>query len=1184
MTRLPSNERLSQPNKAEAPNTPVLTSKKQPSLATMNSHLHQPIVLPDVPLNGGDVARWNGLSGAALSLTTLSVKEKTGQPILLITASSQSAEQSLEEIRFFAGERLTVARFPDWETLIYDTFSPHQDITSERLAILGAGDGEVPDILIVPVSTLLFRLPPKSFVASHHLELNVGQSAPLLALRKQLERSAYRAVETVTEHGEFAIRGSILDLFPMGHNTPYRIEWFDDEIESIRTFDPDTQRSVVRVQSMESLPAKEFSLSEDSLRQFKNAWHERFGGQPKSCPIYQTVSQGGVPAGIEYYLPLFFAEMATLFDYVSSDAVIINEPLTDAVDSINEDAEARYESLRYDIERPILSPGELLLGSSELYKLMSQHPRIDIAPENRARGANIRTGSLPDLSVDDQAEKPFARLRDHIASGARVLIAAETIGRREIIDTALIKSGLPAEPIDSWEAFLTSSTPLGIAVAKVYRGLRLSDESITLLGEQQLFGERVLQARRRAKEKEHAAELVVRSLTELSENDPVVHIDHGVGRYQGLITLEIDGDPHEFLNIHYKSDATLYVPVSDIHLISRYSGADPELAPWHQLGGDTWKKAKRKAAEQIRDVAAELLDTYAKREAQAGDPIPIPEDEFEKFCRAFPFEETPDQETAIHDVVNDLGGKRPMDRLVCGDVGFGKTEVAMRAAFLAVQSGRQVAILVPTTLLAEQHHQSFQDRFAGWPIAIESLSRFKTKKEQMTTLEHLEKGKIDIIVGTHALIGDQVSFKNLGLLIIDEEHRFGVRQKDKIKRFRANVHVLALTATPIPRTLNMSMSGIRDLSIIATPPAKRLAIKTFVRRHDLQIVKEAIQRELLRGGQVYYLHNEVKDIDRVADLLGELLPSAKILVAHGQMRERELEQVMSDFYHQRANVLVCTTIIETGIDIPNANTIIMERADKLGLAQVHQLRGRVGRSHHQAYAYLMTPDAALMTKDAGKRLEAIEQAEDLGAGFVLATHDLEIRGAGELLGESQTGNMHSIGFGLYMELLDRAVASLRSGKLIDPEIDLRSGTEINLHAPALIPDEYLPDVHMRLIIYKRIANATTHNQLRELSVELIDRFGLLPEPTKLLIRQTELKITAETLGIRRIDFGENGGHIEFRSDTLVPATKIIALIQTSPDRFRMASAHQLGILDKIAGRTERFAYVESFLDELAEAA
>ena len=1150
----------------------------------MTRSLHQPLALPDMPSAMGEVARWNGLSGAALSLATVSVRETAGKPVLLITASSQSAEQSLEEIRFFAGERFVVARFPDWETLIYDAFSPHQDIISERLAILGTGEEDRPDILIVPVNTLLFRLPPRHFVASHHLELSVGQRVPLLPLRQQLERSAYRAVETVAERGEFAIRGSILDLFPMGHNAPYRVEWFDDEIESIRTFDPDTQRSIDRVQRMQSLPAKEFSLSEDSLRQFKNAWHERFGGQPKSCPVYQTVSQGGAPAGIEYYLPLFFEEMATLFDYVSSDAMIINEPLTDALESINSDAQARYESLRYDIERPILSPDELLLAPTELYERMGKYPRIDIALDSRARGADISLGRLPNLSVDDQAEEPFARLRDHLESGDRTLIAAETIGRREMIDTALMKNGLPAEPVESWEAFLTSSVPLGLTVARIDRGLQLPDGGITLLGEQQLFGERVLQARRREKEKEHAAELVVRSLTELSKNDPVVHIDHGVGRYQGLITLEIDGDPHEFLNIHYKGDATLYVPVSDIHLISRYSGADPELAPWHQLGGDTWQKAKRKAAEQIRDVAAELLEIYAKREAQAGDPIPIPEDEFDKFCRAFPFEETPDQETAIHDVVNDLGGKRPMDRLVCGDVGFGKTEVAMRAAFLAVQSGRQVAVLVPTTLLAEQHHQSFQDRFAGWPIVIESLSRFKTKKEQGETLERLAQGKIDIIVGTHALISDQVSFKQLGLLIIDEEHRFGVRQKDKIKRFRANVHVLALTATPIPRTLNMSMSGIRDLSIIATPPAKRLAIKTFVRRHDLEIVKEAIQRELLRGGQVYYLHNEVKDIDRVADTLATLLPSARILIAHGQMRERELEQVMSDFYHQRANVLVCTTIIETGIDIPNANTIIMDRADKLGLAQVHQLRGRVGRSHHQAYAYLMTPDPALMTKDAGKRLEAIEQAEDLGAGFVLATHDLEIRGAGELLGESQTGNMHSIGFGLYMELLDRAVASLRSGKLIDPEVDLRSGTEINLHAPALIPDDYLPDVHMRLMIYKRIANATTHDQLRELSVELIDRFGLLPEPTKLLIRQTELKITAERLGIRRIDLGENGGHIEFKSDTRVPATKIIALIQTSPDRFKMASAHQLGILDRIADRTERFGYVEAFLGELAEAA
>jgi len=1134
-----------------------------------------------LPKNRGSVTRWSGLSGAALSLSVAELAEQTKAPILLITASSQGAEQSFEEIRFFAPPHLRVARFSDWETLIYDGFSPHQDIISERLQVLGAGSAEAPDILIVPVTTLLFRLAPRDFISSHHLNLAVGQTASLSELRQLLERSAYRPVETVSDKGEFAIRGAILDLFPMGHDAPYRVEWFDDEIESIRTFDPETQRSVDRVSEMQSLPAREFSLGKESIRQFKNAWHERFGGQPKACPVYQSVSNGAAPAGIEYYLPLFFDEMATLFDYLSSNTLIVNEPLTDALQAFYRDTNDRYENLRHDIERPILAPKELLLEEHELFERMAHYMRVDTAAGDRTQGLQFATTPAPNLAVDDQSDTPFHRLRACLEGGDRVLIAAESLGRREMIDGALMKSGLPAEMVDHWQAFTSSSTPLALATAPFDRGLRLTELGITLIGEQQLFGERVLQARRRQKEREHAAELVVRSLTELNLNDPVVHIDHGVGRYQGLVTLEISGESYEFLSIHYRSDAKLYVPVSDIHLISRYSGADPELAPWHQLGGDTWQKAKKKAAEQIRDVAAELLEIYAKREAQTGDAFPLPDQEFERFVRAFAFEETPDQETAIEDVIKDLCRDRPMDRLICGDVGFGKTEVAMRAAFLAVQAGHQVAVLVPTTLLAEQHHQSFQDRFAGWPVVIESLSRFKTKKEQTETLVRLQDGKIDIIVGTHALIQDTVRFKELGLLIIDEEHRFGVRQKEKIKRFRANVHVLALTATPIPRTLNLSMSGIRDLSIIATPPARRLAIKTFVRRHDHQVVREAIQRELLRGGQVYYLHNEVKDIERVADEISEMVPAARVSIAHGQMRERELEQVMSDFYHQRANILVCTTIIETGIDIPNANTIIMDRADKLGLAQVHQLRGRVGRSHHQAYAYLMTPEPAMMTKDAEKRLEAIEQAEDLGAGFILATHDLEIRGAGELLGESQTGNMHSIGFGLYMELLDRAVASLKKGKIIDPEVDLRSGTEINLHAPALIPDDYLPDVHMRLILYKRIANAASHDQLRELSVEMIDRFGLLPEPTKWLVRQTELKITAEALGIKRIDVGDNGGHIEFGNDTPVPAVEIIHLIQSSPTKYKMASAHQLSILDKIPDREQRFGYLEDFLGQLS---
>ncbi|MGI9323554.1 MAG: transcription-repair coupling factor, partial [Pseudomonadales bacterium] len=990
--------------------------------------------------------------------------------------------------------------------------------------------------------------------------------------------------------------GSIMDIYPMGSPLPFRIDLFDDEIETIRTFDPETQRSIVQVDGIDLLPAREFPLTEEAIKRFQDQWFLRFQGDAQDCPIYRDVSSGLSPAGIEYYLPLFFDGLGTLFDYLPDKTLVFCEDMQAQLDNFLAEADERYESLRHDVQRPILAPKELLLGSDELFARLKQYPRIDLSAD---RQGSVRGGAeqfdfapLPDLTVADRAANPLAALADFLAGDKRrLLIAAESNGRREVVDTLLAKHGLQAAHADSWADFVRSSqTPLAITVAPLERGLLTSDqdhyqaagagEALALISEQQLFGERVLQKRRRDRERESSYELAIRSLTELSLGAPVVHSEHGVGRYQGLQTLGIGGQDTEFLTLVYRDDDKLYVPVSSLHLISRYTGAEEDQAPLHRLGGDTWQKAKRKAAEQASDVAAELLDIYARRKAKTGHAYPEPDSAYEQFAASFPFEETADQQAAIASVLDDMTASKAMDRLICGDVGFGKTEVAMRAAFLAVHSGKQVAVLVPTTLLAQQHTETFRDRFADWSVQIDSLSRFKSKKEQAEVAERMQAGKIDIVIGTHALIQDGLQFKKLGLLIIDEEHRFGVRQKEKLKSLRAEVDILTLTATPIPRTLNMAMSGLRDLSIIATPPARRLSIKTFLREYDEGIVKEAIQRELMRGGQVYYLHNQVKTIERAADKVQELVPQGRVAIGHGQMRERELEQVMSDFYHKRANILVCTTIVETGIDIPSANTIIMERADKFGLAQMHQLRGRVGRSHHQAYAYLLTPHPGAMTSDAQKRLEAISDAEDLGAGFILATHDLEIRGAGELLGDEQTGNMQTVGFSLYMRMLDRAVKAIKEGKTPNLDRPLSDGTQVELHLPALIPPGYLPDVHTRLVLYKRIASAENSDQLQELQVEMIDRFGLLPTPCKALFRITGLKLLAEALGLSRVDADDSGGKLEFGEETQVEPARLVALVQSAPERYQLTSANQLTFSANMPEPETRFTEVERLLNRL----
>ena len=1136
--------------------------------------------LPKLPAASGK-QHWGNLPGAALSLAIAEAASSAKRFTLLLTADSQSAERLQEELGFFAPD-LPVLHFPDWETLPYDLFSPHQDIISQRIAALYRLPELQHGVLVVPISTALHRLAPTRFLLGSGLVLDVGQKLNVESMRLRLEAAGYRCVDTVYEHGEFAVRGALVDLFPMGSELPYRIDLFDDEIETLRTFDPDTQRSIEKVESIRLLPAREFPLDKKSVTDFRGRFRERFDVDFRRCPIYQDLSTGITPAGIEYYLPLFFEESATLFDYLPQDTQVFSLPgIEQAAEQFWKDVRNRYEDRRGDIERPLMPPSELFLPVEDCFGRLKNWPRVVVSQEDLEPGVGhtrFNAQSLPDLAIQSKAGEPLAALRRFIENyPGRILFCAESAGRREVLLELLARLKLQPPEVSGWAEFAQGKERLGITIAPLDDGLLL--DTIALIAESPLFGQRVMQRRRREKSRD-GGDNVIKNLTELREGSPVVHIDHGVGRYLGLITLEIDGQAAEFLSLQYAEEAKLYVPVVAVPLKKHYTGSGDAMAPLHRLGSETWQKAKRKAAEQVRDVAAELLDIYARRAAREGYAFADPTVDYATFCAGFPFEETQDQQTAIDAVRNDMLSPRPMDRLICGDVGFGKTEVAMRAAFIAVHGGKQVAVLVPTTLLAQQHYNSFRDRFADWPVKVEVMSRFKSAKEVNDAVQQLAEGKIDIVIGTHKLLQDDVKFDNLGLAIIDEEHRFGVRQKEQMKALRSEVDILTLTATPIPRTLNMAVSGMRDLSIIATPPARRLSVRTFVMEQNNPTIKEALLRELLRGGQVYYLHNDVKTIEKCAADLAELVPEARIGIGHGQMRERELEQVMSDFYHKRSNVLIASTIIETGIDVPSANTIIIERADKFGLAQLHQLRGRVGRSHHQAYAYLLTPPRKQLTEDAQKRLEAISNAQDLGAGFVLATHDLEIRGAGELLGDGQSGQIQAVGFTLYMEMLERAVKAIRKGEQPNLEQPLGGGPEINLRLPALIPDDYLPDVHARLILYKRIANAADEEGLKELQVEMIDRFGLLPEPTKNLVRITLLKLHAEKLGIKKIDAGPQGGRIEFADDTCVDPLTLIKLIQGQPKHYKFEGATQFKFSVPMERPEERFNTLEALLERL----
>uniref|UniRef100_UPI0032B261E9 transcription-repair coupling factor n=1 Tax=Rheinheimera aquimaris TaxID=412437 RepID=UPI0032B261E9 len=1056
--------------------------------------------LPQIK-HASDQLHWGNLQGAALPLAISQLlRQHSGTYLLLVPDTPTALRLEQELAVFLSPADCPLLTLPDWETLPYDVFSPHQDIVSQRLKTLYQLARLDRGVVIVPVSTLLLRICHRDYLEQNSFLIKKGQQADLAALKRQLAAVGYRSVEQVMEHGEFSARGSILDLYPMGAATPYRIDFFDNDVDGIRTFDPDNQRSQAQVDQIELLPAHEFPTDQAAIERFRIAYRERFTARNEKESLYQQVSQGMLPAGIEYYLPLFTEKTATLFDYLPADSrFLLLGDIEHAAEKFWQELKRRYDDRAIDLLRPILKPNELYLSVDQLFAALKQHGRIRLSQATlpaRSGQANATVSTLADLSVNHQLKNPLQALQQFMLSlkqqQGRALFFVESEGRRESLLQLLQKAGIRIAQYDNLAAFEQSKDDLGIIVGALEQGVLIEKPGLlALISENELFGQKISQRRRRKRSQQVSSDTVIRNLAELNLGQPVVHLQHGIGRYQGLQLLDAGGISAEFVTIEYAGGSKLYVPVTSLHLLSRYSGNDAEQAPLHKLGNDSWEKSRRKAAEKVRDVAAELLDVYAQRAAHQGYAFAIDDGQYMAFADSFPYEETADQQDAIDAVLRDMQSPQPMDRLVCGDVGFGKTEVAMRAAFVAVNDGKQVALLVPTTLLAQQHFENFKDRFANWPVRVEVLSRFVSTKAQKAILEDVASGKVDILIGTHKLLQDDIKLQDLGLLIVDEEHRFGVRQKEKIKALRANIDILTLTATPIPRTLNMSMSGMRDLSIIATPPARRLAVKTFVREYENGLIREAVMREILRGGQVYFLHNDVATIEKAAADLAQLLPEAIIGIAHGQMRERELEQIMADFYHQRFNVLLCSTIIETGIDVPTANTIIINRADNFGLAQLHQLRGRVGRSHHQAYAYLLTPPPKRLTKDAEKRLEAIASLEDLGAGFALATHDLEIRGAGELLGDEQSGQIESVGFSLYMDMLEQAVKALKEGR--EPSLDamLSQQTEMELRIPALLPESYIPDVNLRLSCYKKLASATSVEELDEVQVELIDRFGLL---------------------------------------------------------------------------------------------
>jgi transcription-repair coupling factor (superfamily II helicase) len=1141
------------------------------------------LLLAELPLPrpGERVRTWAELHGGSQSLAAAEAAARHAGPVCVIAATAAEADKLEREMAFFGGR--PVRRFPDYETLPYEPISAPQDLLADRLLCLyRLARGEA-DVLILEAGALLSRLPPPDFIVSRSLHLACGDRFEPIEMTKRLSAHGYLRVEQVAEPGEFAVRGAVFDVFPTGSSTPIRIDLFDDEIDTLRTFDAQTQLSAGQTDKIEILPAREFPFDEAAIKHFRERFRDAFPVEPGRCPIYRTISDAQLPAGIEYYLPLFFSATASLLDYLGPDTLFVTvENALDGLDSAWQLIGERHEQLHGDIERPILAPRQAFFSPDELRARLGDRPSLNLlshaSPDRSECNAGITHPLAGGVAATDDRIDRWLK----VASDERTLLATSSPGHREMLLELLRNRGYEPHVYAGWQDFLAGDARLGITVAEIHDGLRIAARNLRVITATDLGMERLRQRQRKRRARD--PEAIIRELTDLQVGAPVVHEDYGVGRYRGLVTLDVEGLPTEFLLLEYAGGDKLYVPVLSLHLVTRYSGASPEEAPLHRLGTDQWEKAKKKAAQQARDTAAELLNLYAQRAARTGTALAFDHASYQRFVLQFPFEETEDQQAAIDRVVADLENTRPMDRVVCGDVGFGKTEVALRAAFVTVQAGYQVAVLVPTTLLAEQHHRTFLDRFADWPVRVELLSRFRGASGAAAAVTGLAEGTVDIVIGTHKLLHGDVRFKRLGLVIVDEEHRFGVKDKERLKRLRAEVDMLTLTATPIPRTLNMTLGGLRDLSIIATPPADRLAVKTFVGEWRDQQIREAVLREIRRGGQIYFVHNRVENIEAVAEDLRKLLPEASVRVGHGQMSERELERVMLDFYHREFNVLVCTTIIESGIDIPTANTIIINRADRLGLAQLHQLRGRVGRSHHQAYAYLVAPPRKALTPDALKRLEAIESLEELGGGFTLATHDLEIRGAGELLGEGQSGQIQSIGFTLYNELLGRAVNALREGREPDLEDPFTHGPEIEIGLAALIPEDYMPDIHMRLVHYKRIANARSTAELDELQTELIDRFGLLPPPTKTLFAITALKLLASELGIAKIQAAAEGGHLKFAERSKVDPLRLLKLIEGDAAHYRLDGPYKLKFYWKLDNAERRIAALDKLLRRLGPVA
>jgi transcription-repair coupling factor (superfamily II helicase) len=1118
----------------------------------------------------------------ALAQAALELKSQK-RMLAVVVAGATDAQRLLDEIPWFAGKEagLRCHLLPDWETLPYDAFSPHQDLVSARLATLYEVQSGECDVLIVPATTALLRMAPPSFLAAYTFFFKQGETLDEARLKSQLTLAGYTHVTQVMSPGEYSVRGGLIDLFPMGSALPYRIDLFGDTIETIRTFDADTQRSLYPVREVRMLPGREFPMDDASRTAFRGRWREEFEGDPSKSPIYKDIGNGIAPAGIEYYLPLFFEETATLFQYVAQDATFaLVGDIDGAIKRFWSDTQSRYKFLKADRDRPLLPPDRIFLTDEDFFTLAKPHGRWVIQSSDTASDISA---PIPNIAVNRRTDDPLTNLRAYLMqSGRRVMICAESNGRRETLQQYFRDFDLSLDSCEGFTDFANGSAKVVLGVAPLHAGFELNagDSNLAFITETELYAGSGRRAGRRKQEGVTQVESMVRDLSELKVGDPVVHVNHGIGRYLGLVSMDLGDGETEFLHLEYANDTKLYVPVSQLHVISRYSGASPEDAPLHTLGSGQWEKAKRKAAQQIRDTAAELLNLYARRAARQGHAFQYSARDYEAFAESFGFEETPDQSAAINAVIHDMTSGKPMDRLICGDVGFGKTEVALRAAFVAVMGGKQVAILAPTTLLAEQHATTFADRFADWPVKIAELSRFRTGKEVTAAIKGLAEGTIDIVIGTHKLLSNEVKFSRLGLVIIDEEHRFGVRQKEALKALRAEVDVLTLTATPIPRTLGMALEGLRDFSVIATAPQKRLAIKTFVRREDDSVIREACLRELKRGGQVYFLHNEVETIQNRKAMLEELLPEARIAVAHGQMHERDLEKVMRDFVSQRSNILLCTTIIETGIDVPTANTIIMHRADKFGLAQLHQLRGRVGRSHHQAYAYLLVHDVNGLTKQAQRRLEAIQQMEELGSGFYLAMHDLEIRGAGEVLGENQSGEMQEIGFQLYSDMLNEAVRSLKNGKEPDLAAPLSTTTEINLHVPALLPQDYCGDVHERLSLYKRFANCADQSAIDDLQEELIDRFGKMPDAAKALVETHRLRISAVQVGIVKIDAHAESAVLQFQPNPPIDAMRIIELVQKNRS-IKLNGQDKLRITASMPDLAARVSQIKGTIRSLA---